>query len=406
MDRDDGDAQGSFEWLDVGPAEAKPASPGTNRPRRWWYLLGVIVLAGAVLAAVQRQHTKPAASPSTHAPTVTRLEPEPEPGSTTPSTTAPISRPPTSPVSVTNVGHRLLDVPPDWELFARGTDVVVRIELARGRVTRTVVPALASDASVAFLAGSSQVIIRPFDSVPGYVVQDGRVPRDSSGLLQPGGPLLPGPDANHLWVLTGTGAQSEMALVGFDGRPTGVTLPVPGDQNGIAVNSDGAGYPLVTDIGGVYDVRPGGMHRITTGVLVASGPTGFLAVECDDQHRCATSVIDRATGSRRTIGARIDLSLSGSGVISPDGSTAALLRVDGSVHLLDLVSGVDHSARVSLDPDGAFLDNRFVWSPDSQWLFLAGPVGAVSIIDRHTMRATTLGVSLPPIQQLAFRSAH
>jgi hypothetical protein len=59
----------------------------------------------------------------------------------------------TAPVTITAIGHRLLDVPAVWELFARGQDVVVRSQLALGWVTRTAVPGLASGGEVSFVAG-------------------------------------------------------------------------------------------------------------------------------------------------------------------------------------------------------------------------------------------------------------
>jgi len=41
------------------------------------------------------------------------------------------------PVLVTNLGHPLLDVPADVELFARSADSVLRLPTRAGQITRT-----------------------------------------------------------------------------------------------------------------------------------------------------------------------------------------------------------------------------------------------------------------------------
>src|SRR5258708_8731036 len=53
-------------------------------------------------------------------------------------------RGPRGPVQVTSVGHPLLGVRAGWELFGLGPRQVVRIPLARARITRTAVPGLLS----------------------------------------------------------------------------------------------------------------------------------------------------------------------------------------------------------------------------------------------------------------------
>ena len=108
-------------------------------------------------------------------------------------------------------------------MFARGSATVLRIEFAHGRITRTVVPALASNGPVSFVATPHAAIIRPLDFVPGFLVPDGRPPYALTGALASGGVLLPG-------TLSGT-----------------TTVPV---VNGIATFSDlsidqpGNGYTL------------------------------------------------------------------------------------------------------------------------------------------------------------------
>ena len=86
------------------------------------------------------------------------------------------------PVTVTEAGHRLLGETVGWDLFGFSPGHVmgvssgwlVRVQFARGRVTRTTVPALLSDGPASLIAGPDQVIIRPLDNVPGYLVPDGQ----------------------------------------------------------------------------------------------------------------------------------------------------------------------------------------------------------------------------------------
>jgi hypothetical protein len=126
-----------------------------------------------------------------------------------------------------NLGHPLLGVGAGWELFGRGSGVVVRIEFARGRITRTAVPALASSGPVSFVAGAQGALVRPIDFVTGYLIPDGQPARVAPGVFGTGGPAFPGPDPRHLWVASGA-AGDRMVLAGMDGRSTGVPIAVPG----------------------------------------------------------------------------------------------------------------------------------------------------------------------------------
>ena len=69
-----------------------------------------------------------------------------------------------------------------------GPDGVVRIELARGRITRTAVPPVDSSGPISFLAGPGSAIVRPLDAVAGYAVPDGIAALDAgrpAGCLRP-----------------------------------------------------------------------------------------------------------------------------------------------------------------------------------------------------------------------------
>ena len=293
-----------------------------------------------------------------------------------------------------------------WELFGRSNATVVRIELARGRITRSTIPALRSSGPVSFLASAGVAIVRPIDYVAGYVVPDGQPARESSAMLGQGGPVLPGPDPRHVWLESGDDAHPVMVLAGLDGSRPGPTIPVPAGGSPLDASPDGGGYLLFTSAGGVYDARPGELRRITTGALLAVGPTGWLTTECAGQHRCGTVLIDRLRGARHAVGRAMQGDGPG-GLISPDGRTAALLNVgsggSSTLYLLDLTTGKRRPLTVSVNQSsfGATL----AWSPDSRWLFAVTAAGTLAVINRQTAQVGTLGAPLPTLTQLVLRPA-
>ncbi len=316
-------------------------------------------------------------------------------------------------VAVTRLGHRLLGVRAGWELFALGPGEVVRIQFARGRVTRTQVPPLMSSGPVSLLAGPHEAIVRPLDFVPGYLVPDGRPARRLRGALGHGGMVFPGPRPGQVWVQTPGRHRQTMSLAGLDGRPLGAVIRLPA-SDGLFMTSDGRGYLLIYRHGHVYDARPGVTRRITAGTMAAVGPR-WLAVRCRHRHRCSDVVIDPATGARRRLGhRRIGSPLPGvispngwsdlPGVISPDGSTAALLRAGAggtiTVHLLSLNSGTDRAVPVHADR-GLFAPGNLAWSPDSQWLFVIAVNGKLVAVSASTGVVRGIGTALPPVTQLA-----
>jgi hypothetical protein len=306
---------------------------------------------------------------------------------------------------VTEVGHPLLGVTAGWELFGLADGEVVRVQPALGRVTRTPAPVRSSSDPVYFLALAGGAVIHPLD-VPGYLVPDGK----PAGLLPAGlgasGPMFPGPDPSHVWIVA-TPDPPVLALASLDGTRTGRTITIPPEMVQFGVAPDGAGSLLVHGVGGIYDVQQDGLHRITTGQVLATGPTGWLTTECDRRNRCTSRVVLRAGGSRPLPGPDVPIAFS-LGTISPDGSTAALFiqTTEHSVTrsdltLVDLASGSRRTVPLLLgDGDGT----TAVWSPDSRWLFALQRDGALGAVDVRAARAVDLGVPLPSLTQLAVRS--
>ena len=314
-------------------------------------------------------------------------------------------RGPGGPVQVADVGHPLLGVRAGWELFGLGAGEVVRIRLARGRITRTAFPGLLSSGPVTLLAGPHQAIVRPLDYVPGYLVPDGQTARPLRGALNSGGVVLPGPRPGEFWMESGDGGHMSMLLVGPGGNRLGPELLTP------MVTGwpfpDGRGYLMVQRGAGVYDEGPGWRRFVTSGVVAAVGPARWLAVECPQGH-CRYLVINPASRSRYLLLARrapASRSVAPfAGAISPGGQFAALVvyRRDGkpSLRLLDLVScAVLLSVPVNPDTLG-----NAVWSPDGRWLFAVGPDGRLLAINPVTQAVQGIGVSLPPLSALAVRA--
>jgi hypothetical protein len=372
------------EFLDVGPSD-NPDDVRRRRRRRWLLLLIAAALAAAVVTVLVRNG-------QTSSPTAHHTTPPPPPAVTT------SEQPSPPPPAVADLGHPLVAGAAGFDLFGRGAGVVVRVQLHRGRITQTAVPTLQSSGPVEFVPAAGRVIIRPIDNVPGYVVPDGR----PASLTPPGGggPILPGPDPNHVWAES----RGAMVLTAVDGSRTSTVIPYPRGASPLDATPDGSGNVLFVTSGGIYDGRRGGVRRISTGSLLAVGPTGWLVTErC--AHRCTAVLIDRATGTRRVLGPAPSGGRAGYGLISPDGATAAMFAVGHTGHitpyLLDLVSGARRPLHIDIYQ--AIGDGTVVWSPDGHWLFAVGSTGRVRILDVATGQVSTLNAPLPNLIQLAIR---
>jgi hypothetical protein len=289
------------------------------------------------------------------------------------------------------------------ELLAAGPGVLIRIRLTTGLITRTEVPALRSNGPVYFVVGPHQAILRPLDFVPGYLVPDDQPARLLPAALGRGGPAFPGPRSGQLWVETGFGTHLVMSLVDMSGRRIGASISLPRPW-GIDAVADGRGYLLIQFPAAVYDIRPTRRWRVSSGTIDAVGPSAWLITRCS-HGRCRYEVIDPASGSRRPLPGTAVRSFVPSGVISPNGRVAALAVLGHgqrfTLHLINLATG-DRKALPVYLAGGA---SALAWAPDSRWLFAATMNGALLAIDPKTGRAHRLGVTLPPVSQLAIRTA-
>ncbi len=403
-----------------GPEQGDVVRFGPARPRRRpprWIPVAASVLVGAGVAAgiaagvamTIAHRTKPTATaPATAAASGTAKAPAPAGA---------------APIVVTRLGRPLLGVRAGWDLFALGQtdsalgqtdsalggEALVRIQPARGLITRTVIPPLLSSGPVSFLAGPHQVIIRPLDLVPGYLVPDGQPARGLHAALSHGGMVFPGPRPGQLWSQGARGLPALMSLIDPAGRKLGPVIRVPAGGYWPAA-PDGSGYLLIHWRGAVYDARPGGRRRVTTGMVAAVGPTRWLATDCGYRH-CTDIVIDPATGARHVLArgllARHRVGLTVPGAISPDGSTAALFlygaRGQITLHLVSLKTGISRGVPVNADRQSLNVSSM-AWSPDSKWLFAVAAHGKLVAVRASTGRVRGLGAALPPVSQLAIRA--
>ncbi|HEY2509164.1 MAG TPA: hypothetical protein VGI58_21825 [Streptosporangiaceae bacterium] len=377
---------------DRGPGEQEEiAEFGRGRtPRRspWLIrlLLGALLLA-TVGVAIGRYGTQPQTPPRQASPPPLRLH-----------------------QTVTRLGPGLLGITAAWDIFARGPNDLVEIQPARGLITTTVVPALETGLpEVSFIIGAHEVLVSYPDLVPGYLIRDGAAPLTVTGPFRNGGPVIPGPDRGHVWVLPGSVGNSELELVGLDGRLAGRSLLLRAGQDlaGTAV-SDGRGYVLLMgEDSRLYDVGPG-FSRPVAGQVVAVGPTAWLAVSCHAQ-RCRNLVVNPATGADRLLPGAAAQELYWDwpprGVVSPDGSTAAVIAEAStpSVRLINMRSGTSRTLPVPMANSPA--NQVMVWSPDSRWLFLAASNGRLLALNARTGALQTFGGQLPNITQVAIRPA-
>lgn len=217
-------------------------------------LLLAIVVGAALVAVIFRPTNRPAKHPAASA----------------------------SPVSITRVGHRILGITAGYELFGLTSDSLVSIQFARGQITRTVLPPALRDAPVSFVVGPHEVIIRPLEDVPGYVLPEGQRSRSLSGSLARDGQLLPGPNPVEEWYI---GKDQQVMLGGPVGSVTGLPsaaptwqFPAPSASPGRAavVSPDGALAVVATASGAqpalldLVNLRTG--RSTTIPVLVGPSP--------------------------------------------------------------------------------------------------------------------------------------
>jgi hypothetical protein len=369
--RNSGPQQQPVEYVDFG----SPRRPG--RPRLYWLLLACLVIAATVVAVRHSGRT---------------------------------GRPVQPPVSVTELGHRLLGIKAGWDLFGLSADSVVAIEFAQGKVVRTALPPPLGSGPVSFIVRPRSAIVRPLDNVPGYLVPDSQPAQPLTGILARGSLLLPGPHPGQVW--DSVSRPNSLVLVGTDGHPTSTRITLPNaNWPSQSAMSDGRGDVLVaSDISpGQYDAGPHWLRPVMT-MLTAVGPSRWLGTTCGSGH-CRNVVVDPVTGSRRNLpGPPVALRTwpwpAFPGSVAPDGLTAAVVVSSGTSQValdqISLVSGAVKAINIPVDENAS--SQTMAWSPDSQWLFVLGASGKLLAVNSRTGKVQSLRIPLPRLSQLIIRA--
>jgi hypothetical protein len=362
--------QQPVEYVDFG----SPRRPG--RPRLLWLLLACFLIAATVVAVRQSGGSRRIVQP---------------------------------PVTVTEVGHRLLGIKAGWELFGLDSDSVVAIEFARGRIIRTALPPPLGSGPVSFIVGPRSAIVRPLDDVPGYLVPDGQPAQRLTGILARNSLLLPGPRPGQEWDTAGA---SSLVLVGANGRPTSTRITLPnGNWPWGSAMSDGRGDVLVaSDSSGMqFDAGPHWLRPISA-LLTAVGPTRWLGETCDSGS-CQNVVFNPVTGSQRKLpGPSVPLRTwpwpDFPGSVAPDGLTAAVVASSGTSQVvleqISLITGAVKPIAVPVNENAS--SQTMAWSPNSQWLFVLAASGKLLAVNSRTGKVQSLRIPLPRFSQLTIRA--
>jgi hypothetical protein len=421
-----------------------PIRPGGGPGRgRWLVVLAGFLLVVAVIVLQRRVGGAPAASPSVD--TSDRASPSSSsrsaridaPPASAPSTAAPstvtvteqqqggiedplITTGPwsTAKASVaTSLAPTLIARASGWEIVGYGPQGLVRIDPATGRVWLVEGPELSNGSGYqSLVSGDGYTLVMDADFKRLLIPDDGP-PRIPLKLLGSAALAFPGPDSSHLWTwdntVGGGTARPTLRLVDWQERATGTTITLPDNIDPDTTPfPDGAGFLLVAGIGGTYDARPDGVRLVTTGTVIAAGPTGYLAYECGARPACSTIVVNRNTRARRILGegspSLIHPTSIVPGQISPDGSYAAYVQnptepaAGEPVHLVDLITGEENVLPVLVDADNT-AGSVFGFSPDGRYLFVATLGGTIDIVDTHTKVVHQLPHDVPPVQSLTTR---
>ncbi|HEY1488159.1 MAG TPA: WD40 repeat domain-containing protein [Micromonosporaceae bacterium] len=360
MDRDDEPPRIDVRPIDLDLDRRETVEFGGSGPRRpvpaavkW--LAGIALFVAAVIFYTHRSSSPPpVVAPSVEPTSIASQQPY---------------RVSDAPV-VTKVGYKLLGETGRWELFGWSNGMVVRIQPSLGQYTVTPVPPLESGAPSTLIAASTSALVFSYDNVPGYAVPDGEKARILPRDVHPNGAPLTGPDPDHLWILDQSGRHARLQTT--SGKSAGVTMTLPSDADVNGEFPDGSGYLLVQTPHGTYDVRPHRTTHVTTGHVLAAGPTGWLVIECGKPDNCMSTMVSRSNGARRTVGPFRYLTGGSVGVVSPNGKYAGVLALNGDgsgdVDLVNLTTGRSHLMNISVAADNA---DAMAWSPDSRWLFAA-----------------------------------
>lgn len=295
------------------------------------------------------------------------------------------------------------------DVFVRSATEIFRVELATGRVTRTLTPRLAQFSS--FVAGPGWVVSKAVDTNAGVVVRNGQPATALPQGLQPTGRLDTAP-GGQLWFTPEEETRGVRLVrrVGIDGRPLEqppIRLP---DEVG-SLSADGAGYLIRAEAGGVFQYRPSGARRVASGDLIAIGGRFLLVWDCDEQAQCDPYRATRADDSRTKLAAarqylrrseqRAAVQSSFYGELSPDGTHVVVPAPADpnrwSISVLDLRTGTATEIPGVLADSN--LNTLYAWTANSRWL-LAITDDQLRAYDTKTRTTRTIALTTEPLLHL------
>lgn len=260
----------------------------------------------------------------------------------------------------------------DIQIAGYGDAAVHRIDIDTGEIATVESTSIGSGAPIYVMSDPSGISVVAYDNVDGIRVENGVSTPIVDGPF--GSLMIAGPRPDTLWV---PGSRSDGGSPGvydlYDslGESLEGTIRLPKGAEGGAAGADGnGGIVSQSELGGAYAIGQSDVVRITTGELLALGPTTAIADECDDAYQCGVVVIDRLTGDRSAFDDLVLASviapppsptfLNGHSV-APSGDVALLFNeVSGEFVFADLVSGQTVAA-----PAPA-ADSTVVWSDDGR----------------------------------------
>lgn len=411
MSRDD---ERDEEILDLGVVDAdgpegteQQGSRSAGLSRRGVLTVAGVAAVGAVGYLASRRSGTPSASstprPSASGASVPGASPSAtgaSPSGTTGSTPSPSQAGPV----VTSRHPALPGAASDWEVLAVGSDQLVKVHPASGRVTTTNIGSITNDSTVSLVPLPGHTLVYQPGASVGTLVPDDAPPMDLSQDLMGPGQILPGPDPEHVWVQGMTGGRISLTLHEWRGGAAGRRIlfsrygyPYP----------DGAGQILFVGVGGTYRAGPGPARRLTTGYLVAVGATACLTVDCDDQAACRLALYGRDGVRHDVPGDQFVQPGPGPGAVSPDGRTAAVFDFDETqsngprLKLLDL--GTGRGRAVDRPMGGSAAYDSLAWSPDSRWLLLIDSSSHLAAYDTQRGTIVNLAAPLPTVDHIAVR---
>ena len=376
---------------------------------KWWLIaalvLAVLASGGGLLIRQLLTVPETPTPPVLPAPTATAL-------TATPTAPARRSTKPNDPQVVRPEGRPLLPGAGSDEVFAQTSTAVYRVELAKGQVTRTSTPLL--DQASSFVAGPGWVVFKTIDNDPGVVVRNGRRAAPLPSGLRPNGRLYPAPGGD-LWLVPENPTRGSRVVTRVDINGQSVKGQSFRVSAGIGFpTADAARSLFVTNSGGMYQLTPSGVRRLTTGDLLAMGRHHVLVWDCDALARCQPYRLDRTYNRRTKMSAAHKAILElyqgnlaqaqdfGGGDLSPDGTCAAL-RFPGTqldswpLAVVDLTTGQSHTLPGNVTDTNP--NTQFTWTANSRY-FLALTDHQLRTYDTTTGTTRTIPITTDPLLHL------